>query len=199
LFFSSFKSVSTAPPLPPSLRGQTLDPGEKNAPSGIAPDPLINLETPTTSNGVTNIYWSYNKNSNPQWSNTATTPQPLSFGNGDNVTVPLGIYSGITISNGATVTLTKGITVISGSGGLVMHGGTLQDNGVGVMIYNTAGSYSPDNGTPDKNDGSTKPTSTLGGGVTIDGGSTINLSPLTSATSPFNGIVFYQRRAIMLP
>jgi Flp pilus assembly protein TadG len=161
------------------------------APSGIAPDPLISLVTPTTANGVTNVYPSYNRGTKT-WSTTATSPQSLTFNNGDNVTVPLGIYSDITISNGATVTLSPGITVIAGSGGLTMHGGTLQDLGKGVMIYNTASTYNPTTGAPDSSDGSTKPTSTVGGGVTIDGSSTINVSPLTSGT--FSGMVFYQRR-----
>jgi Flp pilus assembly protein TadG len=155
------------------------------APSGIAPDPLINLATPT----VTKNYYSYSKGTGFL---IATSPQSVSFGNGDTVTLPLGIYSDVTISNGATVTLSPGITVIAGSNGLTMHGGTLQDLGKGVMIYNTAASYNPDNGTPDSSDGGTKPTTTVGGGVTIDGGSTINVSPLTAG--PFSGMVFYQRR-----
>ncbi len=163
------------------------------APAAVAPDPLINLATPTTSNGVTANYWSYDSKKKVFNSVPNGPPQSVSFGSGDTVTLPLGIYSDITISNGATVTMSQGITVIAGSGGLTMHGGTLKDNGVGVMIYNTAATYNPDNGTPDSTDGGTKPTTTVGGGVTIDGGSTISLSPLTSNTT-FNGMVFYQRR-----
>ena len=162
------------------------------APSGIAPDPLINLATPTTSNGVTNKYWSWSGTGNGTWT-PAASPQSLRFNNGATPTIPLGIYSDITIFNGATVTLSHGITVIAGSGGLTMNGGTLKDNGVGVMIYNTAASYNPLTGAPDNADGGTKPTSTVGGGVTIFGGSTINLSPLTN-NNTYNGMVYYQRR-----
>jgi Flp pilus assembly protein TadG len=161
------------------------------APAAIAPDPLINLATPMTSNGVTPKYYSYSGTT--QKFSPAPSATSVTFNNGDTVTLPLGIYSDITISTGATVTLTQGITVIAGSSGLTMHGGTLKDNGAGVMIYNTAGSYNLNNGTPDSTDGGTKPTTTVGGGVTIDGGSTINLSPLTNNTT-FNGMVFYQRR-----
>src|SRR5258708_7729344 len=58
------------------------------APSGIAPDPLINLATPTTNNGVTKKYYSYSKGIGFL---IATSPQSVSFGNGDTVTLPLGI------------------------------------------------------------------------------------------------------------
>jgi Flp pilus assembly protein TadG len=166
------------------------------APGSIAPDPLESLVAPTTSTGVvvgpsSTTYWKYQAGS---WV-SAATPQDLVFNNGDTVTVPPGIYSSLTVRNGALVTLQAGIYVLAG-GGLTMNGGTLRDNNAGVMIYNTGSSYNPATGAPDTSGvgNPNYPTAPQGGSVSITGSSTVNISPYSNSSSPFYGIVFYQSR-----
>jgi hypothetical protein len=78
----------------------------------------------------------------------------------------------------------------------VSNGATLTSASGGVMIYNTGSNYNPSNGTPDTNDGGTNgtdPQNPTFGQIAINGG-TINLSPISNSSSPFFGMLFYQRR-----
>jgi len=73
-----------------------------------------------------------------------------------------------------------------------VNGGTV--NGTGVMFYNTGSDYQS-NGTPDSSDGTTLGTTNANfGAVSFAGNGTVNLAPITVTTSPFNGLLFYQRR-----
>jgi Flp pilus assembly protein TadG len=162
----------------------------------IAPDPLQSLPTPTTSNGVVNTFWQYLGNG--QWG-TAASAQKVTIGNGDTVSFSPGIYSQI-ILNGGNVTFNSGIYVLGpglGNGNgqqtlSISNGATV--NGSGVMFYNTGSDYTS-SGSPDSSDGSTLGTDSSAnfGQIAVNGG-TINLSPISSSSSPFNGILFYQRR-----
>jgi Flp pilus assembly protein TadG len=186
------------------------------APSGIAPDPLVSLAPPTT-NPVgggpavqttfhryvgSGVFSTTDKNGNP-----LTSAQDVKFGTGDTATLPPGIYSSITIQGGSTVTLQNGIYVLRGdqgggnAGWLTMTGGTMQDNGAGVLFYFTGydstanNRYDPVSGAPDSNDANLlpgAPGTTSFGSMSITGSSTVNISPLT--TGPFAGMVLYQRR-----
>jgi hypothetical protein len=179
------------------------------------PDPLINLATPTTSNGVVLTYPSYNKNTGTWTYGTGITDVAgLSIGTGQTVTVPPGIYSSIRITGG-NVTFSSGIYVITG-GGITVNGGTV--SGSGVMFYNTGplastdstAVYNPVTGGADASDyttynpvpGTTNPTepptgsfqNKFGGiSITASTGDNINLTPPTSGT--FKGVLLYQRRA----
>jgi hypothetical protein len=157
-----------------------------------APDPLANLATPSTSNGVVNTFPNYLGNG--QWG-TSSSPQVVTIQNSDTVTFNPGIYQYIKITGG-NVTFSPGIYVVgagtgNGGQGLTMNGGTV--TGSGVMFYNTGSDYISD-GTPDSSDGSTLGTDSNAtyGSVTFGGNGSINLNPPTSGT--FNGILFYQRR-----
>lgn len=169
----------------------------------IAPDPLLKLLTPTTSNGVRAFY--PNKLGVNQGS-----PQDISVGNGETVTLVPGIYKTISITGG-TVTFNPnpgGIFVVgmnrTGNGNSFnINGGTVTGNG--IMIYNTGSNYTP-SGTPDSTDNTSGSDDFQGGisrpppnppgsmgGVTINGGN-VTFSPITDVNSPFVGMMFYQRR-----
>jgi Flp pilus assembly protein TadG len=161
-----------------------------------APDPLQSLPTPSTSNGVVQTYPQYQGNGN--WT-TAASPQKITIGNKDTVTFSPGIYQQVII-NGGNVTFNPGIYVLgpglgNGTGQQTLsisNGATV--NGSGVMFYNTGSDYQS-NGTPDSSDGSTLGTDSNAhfGSIAVNGG-TINLTPIASSSSPFFGILFYQRR-----
>lgn len=164
----------------------------------LAPDPLASLATPTTSNGVvdTGAYPQYLGSG--QWG-TASSPQAVSIGNSDTVTFNPGIYQKITITGG-TVTFNPGVYVVgpglgngNGQQTFNVNGGTV--TGSGVMIYNTGSDYQS-NGTPDSSDGNTLGTDSNAnfGSVSIGGSAQVTLSPINDPSSPFNGILFYQRR-----
>lgn len=163
----------------------------------IAPDPLGSLATPTTSTGVNSTTGSYVLNGTT-FNATFLSPASVSVGNGDTATFSPGIYTNINVTGG-TVTFNSGIYVLLGSnnGGLTVNGGTVNTvaNG-GVMFYNTGSNYNPSTGAPDSSDGNSSVGNTSGvkfGSISVNGG-TVNLSPLSDATSPFNGMLFYQRR-----
>jgi hypothetical protein len=90
-------------------------------------------------------------------------------------TISPGVYcGGITVNGGGVVlTLNPGVYIIAGGGLKVNAGTTIQ--GTGVTIYNTAGTqpYGP---------------------ITLNGGSTINLSAPTSGT--YAGILFFADRSM---
>jgi Flp pilus assembly protein TadG len=165
----------------------------------IAPDPLLSLPTPSTSNGVVNTFWQYPGNNATLV--PAASAQKVTMGNSDTVTFFPGIYQQIII-NGGTATFNPGIYVLGpglGNGNgqqtlSISNGATVTDNGLGVMFYNTGSDY-VSSGSPDSSDGSTLGTDNNAnfGKIAINGG-TVNLTPISSSSSPFNGILFYQRR-----
>jgi Flp pilus assembly protein TadG len=141
------------------------------APIGL--DPLLSLPTPNSSNNP-----SYNV-VNPPPNGTTYSP---------------GIYtSGLSITGSAT--FLPGIYVFKGVD--LSLGGTGTITGTGVMFYFTDGTlttgYSPTTGLPDANDGSTRG-SVLGAKLTMSGSPTVTLTPYNNASSPFYGMLFYQRR-----
>ncbi len=84
---------------------------------------------------------------------------------------------------------TNGSSAISITGGAIVRGD-------GVMFYNTGSDFVVGSGLPDANDGD-GPVGSLNGAnfgdVTING-SNVQLTGLINAQSPFNGMLFYQRR-----
>jgi Flp pilus assembly protein TadG len=174
-----------------------------------SPDPLIQLPTPMTSNGVLVQYPKYN-NGNGNWS-YAGSPQNISMGNGDTVTFPPGIYSSIKITGGSA-TFSPGIFVISPqqntTNTLEITGGTV--TGTGVMFYNTGNDYNPTTGSPDSGDpanynpgpsgnnapdyGSAPLKNTNFGSINI-ASAAVTLSPINTSGNVFKGMLFYQRRA----
>jgi Flp pilus assembly protein TadG len=162
----------------------------------VAPDPLETLATPTRNNGVTDPgAGNYPAFKNGSWS-TGASPGDVSVGNSDNATINPGIYRSISITGG-TATLNPGIYVVgpgfSGGGNTFnINGGTV--TGTGVMIYNTGSDY-VSSGTPDSSDGTTRPGSVSSnfGKMTVNGG-TVNLTPISDTTSPYYGVLLYQRR-----
>jgi hypothetical protein len=140
----------------------------------LVPDPLINLPTPTVSNGVVNV-----NRGRVQISSTGYTG-----------TLNPGIYSEINISGG-NVTFQPGIYVITG-GELKITGGNVTANG--VMFYITLRDYNPTTGLPDSNDGETLPPTNNAqrGGITVTSNAT--LRAYNNPSSPFHGMLFYLRR-----
>jgi Flp pilus assembly protein TadG len=81
-------------------------------------------------------------------------------------------------------------------GGLTMAGNSTL-TGSNVMLYNTGSDYNVSTGLPDSGDGSSSPPASGNAtfaGVSITGNAQINLTPFTNASSPFDGLVYYQRR-----
>jgi Flp pilus assembly protein TadG len=140
--------------------------------ASIALDPLLSLATPNSSN-------------NP-WYNVVDPPPS------GNIYSP-GVYTGALKITG-NATFSPGIYVFKGgSGNDLSIGSSSTITGNGVMFYFTNPTYDPATGLPDANDGSTKgnvPGSTL----TMAGGPTVTLTPYANASSPFYGMLFYQRR-----
>jgi hypothetical protein len=163
-----------------------------------APDPLQSLPTPSTSNGVQASYYGKPILANGHLTPYAS-PQSVNIQNSDTVIFDPGIYTSIGI-NGGTSTFNPGIYVLgpglgNGTGQQtlsVANGATV--TGSGVMFYNTGSDYQT-NGTPDSSDGSTLGTDSAAnfGQVAINGGN-ITLTPISSSSSPFFGMLFYQRR-----
>jgi hypothetical protein len=166
--FSVYNSALT----PPYDLNDTDRPVFARAP--IAPDPLISLPTPDSTN-------------NP-WYNTVFPDPKVSSGT---VTLNPGVYSsGITITGG-TANLNPGIYVIYG-GNLKINGGAVTGNG--VMFYLTNDGFNATTGLPDANDGSTQGSTSNGNTLNMSGTATVSLTPYNTGNSPFNGILFYQRR-----
>jgi hypothetical protein len=145
-----------------------------------APDPLEFLATPTTANGV-------DSTSRGAWKN------------GTQASLLPGIYDSLEINN-ADYSFPAGIYVVKGGNFKIT--GNSKVTGNGVMFYITGNNYDPASGSPDSSDGSSSPPTSGNptfGGVTINGGTganakTISLTGLNDSTSPFNGMLFYQRR-----
>ena len=89
-------------------------------------------------------------------------------------TIQPGIYSQISVSGSARLTMSSGIYIIAGGGFFVA--GTASVTGSGVMIFNAGSNYPGHGGTY--------------GSITLGGNATLDLSPATSGT--YAGIVFFQ-------
>lgn len=142
------------------------------------PDPFQYLPAPTTANGA-----------------VATNYGAIKLAGTANVTLNPGVYTSISVSSNVNVTMNPGIYVIAG-GGLSMSGNATL-SGSGVMIYNTGSDYNVNTGLPDSTDGSSSPPasgSATFGAVSITGNALLNVTPYTNASSPFDGMVLYQRR-----
>ena len=141
-------------------------------------DPFQTLTAPTTANGA-----------------VATNFGKVQLTGSSNVTLNPGVYTSISVSANVSVTMNPGIYVIAG-GGLSMSGNATL-SGSGVMIYNTGSDYNVNTGLPDSGDGTSSPPasgSATFGSVSITGNALLNLTPYTNSSSPFDGMVLYQRR-----
>lgn len=145
------------------------------------PDPLTSLPTPIAG-----------------MSSFSTTSQGSVQLTGGTTTLNPGIYSTIKITNSANVTFNPGIYVVASNSTnaiTITGSGTIRGNG--VMFYNTGSDYTTSS-PPDASDGQTVPPSKIPGNptfgdVTING-QDIQLTGLNDSSSPFNGMLFYQRR-----
>jgi len=150
-------------------------------------DPLVNLVVPTTSNGVVNTNYGTLSGSgtNQTLSSSGSTPSAVNVNNGRSATLLPGIYQSISVARDSTVTFEPGIYVLAGGGMTISKRATI--SGSGVMFYNTANNYIASTGA----DGS----SPQFGAITIHGGTTFNLSGITSSGSPFIGMLVFQDRS----
>jgi hypothetical protein len=187
------------------------------------PDPLGNLPVPTKDTGVDTGFWTPKKNGTT-WSwipasnarNVAVQFVPdasfirsanpdwayVNLAKGETVDpLPPGIYSSITIKGENSFQFQGGIYVLKGANAQgnsleVDLNGTLDTVGQkGLMFYNTSSDYEPINGTPDRYD-LERPT--FNGGNISFAAKSANLRGLDasqSGSNPFQGILFYQRRA----
>jgi hypothetical protein len=103
-------------------------------------------------------------------------------GNSSPPPIAPGIYSQINVSGNASLTLQPGVYIITGGGFNVS--GNASVTGTGVMIYNTASTYSYSSGT----DGA----GAAYGGFNLSGKGTINLTPPSTGT--YAGILMFQDR-----
>lgn len=152
------------------------------------PDPLLNVPTPTTANGVINRDLGSPSINNGN-ANGLVSPNVKT---GGTVFLNPGIYASISI-NGGTVVFNPGIYVLKGGGASI--GGNGSVTGTGVMFYNTGSDYNATTGAPDTSDGSASPNppgGTTFGQLSIGGGGTFSLTAPTTGT--FTGMAVYQRR-----
>ncbi len=130
---------------------------------------------------------------------------PPTIGTGANPTV----HPAVSVSGNATVTLTPGIypsisissgTVVFQPGIYIIRGGDLKITeqnvtAYGVMFYVTGSDYDVSTGLPDSGDAYATPPAAGNasfGDVSINAG--LRFSGLNNPSSPFNGMLFYQRR-----
>jgi hypothetical protein len=141
-------------------------------------DPFEFLAPPTTANGA-----------------VATNYGTIKLSGNQSVTLQPGVYNSISASANVTVTMQPGIYIIKGGG--VSLSGNATINGSGVMIYNTGSDYNVATGLPDAGDGSAMPPaggSATFGALSISGNGNLSLTAYSNASSPFDGLLFYQRR-----
>ena len=144
----------------------------------VHPDPFQYLPPPTTANGA-----------------VATSFGAVKLSGNADVSLSPGVYLSIDVSANVNVLMQPGIYVIKG-GGLSMSGNSTI-SGVNVMLYNSGSDYNVSTGLPDAGDGTSSPPASGNptfGGVSITGNAVLNLTPLSNPSSPFDGMVFYQRR-----
>jgi len=142
------------------------------------PDPLKDLVAPTTSNGV-----------------DSTSQGDKDINGNTTVTLSPGVYGHINISGSANVTFSSGVYVLKGGGLTITDHGSATGNG--VLIYNTGSDYSSSTGNPDSLDGESSPPASGNAGfgpIYLGGDGNLDLEGITNATSPFYGMVIYQRR-----
>lgn len=170
-------------------------------------DPMMNLPTPSTANGVdgANVITAA-----ITITASGNTGVPSSWINGSTgqVTMRPGVFASIEITGGL-VTFSPGIYVIRGGKdpALSITGGTV--SGEGVMFYNSASNYVPANGTPDRtapydpiNEALPTADQSRFGSVVINSAARFtginttlhNYPGVNAAISSFNGVVFYQSR-----
>lgn len=155
------------------------------------PDPFENLPTPCTATDPANVV-------STNYGGVQVVELPLI---GPTTTLSPGVYNWIEIDSG-TVVFSPGIYIICSVNpttgiGLNILGGTVTANGVLFYITNST-SFNATSGAPDNADGDTRPATAS---VTEVPSVVINaalpgssFSPLATASSPFAGMLFYQRR-----
>ena len=146
--------------------------------SVVIPDPFQYLASPTTFNGA-----------------VATNFGAIKLSGNQNVTLSPGVYTSIQTSANVNVYLNPGIYIIAG-GGITMTGNSTL-TGDGVMLYNTGSDYNANTGLPDSGDGTSAPPASGNptfGGLSITGNARLDLTPFSNPSSPFDGMVVYQRR-----
>jgi hypothetical protein len=164
---SAIKNYDTSNPQSPLRTGSVAH-----------PDPYQYLPPPTTANGA-----------------VATNFGAIDLSGNANVTLSPGVYSSIKTSANVNVHLNPGVYVIAG-GGITMSGNSVL-TGEGVLLYNTGSDYNVNTGLPDSGDGTRAPPafgSPSFGGVSITGNAALDLTPYSNSSSPFDGMVLYQRR-----
>ena len=185
------------------------------------PDPLINLATPATGNGVDPTLRGSVKVSNTKatfggnaggLNHTATAGEVVANGvytanAGDAIIYP-GIYNEFDVSDG-TVLMVPGIYVLRPEGqsdNFKITGGNVI--GKGVMLYCTGSDYNPTDGTPDVHDREQLPpaSSRYLGSISLTANA--QLSPIDTTlynysamytgakgvSDAFDGMLFFQRR-----
>ena len=100
-------------------------------------------------------------------------------GGSANVTIQPGIYTGITVSNSATLTMASGIYIIEGGGLSVSGSASIVTKGGGVLIVNAGSKYPTIGG------------SQTYGGITLSNSGSIKLSPYTNS-GPYANLVIFQ-------
>jgi len=172
------------------------------------PDPLLNLATPTTGNGVNSAYRGAPQATNvnlklndsgaddvePRNYIDTSDPDPANH----RMMLHPGIYTSIEITGG-NVTLLPGIYVLKPANNtqnaLKITGGNVTADK--IMFYATGSNYDPASGFPDANDGDGPPPTGYEkdvkfGAITMNAG--MVFTPLEDSSSPFNNMLFYQRR-----
>jgi hypothetical protein len=144
-------------------------------------DPLVNVPTPTTSNGVVNTNYGTLSGSPPTLQSSAS-PSTVNVSGSGSVTLLPGIYQAINISGSGSVTFSPGVYVLAG-GGMTISGSTTI-SGNGVMFYNTSSNYNRTTGV----DGS----GGTFGAINISGSSSFGLTGISNSSSPYNAMLIFQ-------
>ena len=164
---SQIRNFDTSNPKSPLHTGAT-----------VMPDPYQFLPSPTTANGA-----------------VATNYGAVTLSGNANVTLSPGVYTSIRTSSNVDVYLNPGIYIIAG-GGVTMTGNSTL-SGHNVMLYNTGSDYNVNTGLPDSGDGTSAPPASGNptfGAISITGNALLNLTSYSNSSSPFDGMVIYQRR-----
>lgn len=116
---------------------------------------------------------------------------------GGTTTLQPGVSTSIRVANNASVTFAPGIYILkpaNNTQNALTNTGTGVVTGDGVMFYNTGSNFNVGTGGPESSDGDTLgSTSAQFADVTINGAN-VTLNGLKNAASPFDGMLFYQRR-----
>lgn len=157
---------------------RNIDPGNSDSPlhANALPqlDPLLYLPVPTVANGANPIEY-----------------PAVSVSGNQNVTLWPGVYPSISIIGG-TVTFEPGIYVIRGGALKITEQNVTAQ---GVMFYVTGNDYNVLTGLPDALDLDIPPPASGNatfGSVTINAG--LKFGAYKNPSSPFDGMLFYQRR-----